>query len=414
MGRADDLDWDDLRYFLRAVHSRTLAGAARDMGVEHTTIGRRLSALVGISNIIGSERDLSKILTQGAALLGKVVDADNVFIFHLRGGKEGGDDFELLARHDRSEEVRSESVSRSIIRDCLEKGHAVLTADAGLDARFHTMASVVMKQIKSVICVPITGLGRNIGVLYLSNSHRIEAFTADDLELASAVAAQFGTTIQLRQMIHRPEQIFRNSIRTLVKAIEMRDPLSLGRAERRLRVAQRSLARKARGSHNRRKARVKVARCHAATARARANHLHQASARLVRDYDVIVVEKLNVKGLARGALAKDVHDASWAKFISMLRYKAEYAGSRLIEVDPDDTSQECSGCGMKVPKKLGDRLHDCSNCGLAIDRDLNAARNILDRAGVSPGLRNVAGCGMRAGGNLDETAELRQAAPRPN
>ena len=57
-------------------------------------------------------------------------------------------------------------------------------------------------------------------------------------------------------------------------------------------------------------------------------------------------------------------------------------------------------CGIKVPKSLGDRLHDCPECGLAIDRDLNAARNILRRAGVGPGLLNVAGYGMRAGGNL--------------
>ena len=148
------------------------------------------------------------------------------------------------------------------------------------------------------------------------------------------------------------------------------------RAERQLRKANRALARKGRGSRGRRNARVGVARCHAKAARARCDHLHQASARLVRDYDVIVVEKLNVKGLAR------------------------CAGSRLIEVDPYDTSQDCSGCGMKVPKELRDRLHECTDCGLVIDRDLNAARNILHRAGVGPGLLNVAGYGMRAGGNL--------------
>jgi putative transposase len=179
------------------------------------------------------------------------------------------------------------------------------------------------------------------------------------------------------------------------------------RGERRLRVAQRALDRKTRGSRGRLKARLEVARCHASTARTRTNHLHQASARLIRDYGVIVVEKLNVKGLARSALAKDVHDASWAKFISMLRYKAECAGSRLVEVDPYDTSQECSRCGTRVRKDLGDRLHECNNCGLEIDRDLNAARNILNRAGVGPGLRNVAGsCGRRAGGNLDEAVGL--------
>ena len=172
------------------------------------------------------------------------------------------------------------------------------------------------------------------------------------------------------------------------------------RAERALRLANRMLARTAKGSRGRREARMAVARCHAKAARARLDHVHQASARLVRDYDVVAVEKLNVKGLARSALAKDVHDASWTKFISTLRYKAACAGTQLIEVDPRNTSQDCSGCGMRVPKALGDRLHQCHCCGLVIDRDLNAARNILHRAGVGPGLLNVAGCGMRAGANL--------------
>src|SRR5216684_1015344 len=179
-------------------------------------------------------------------------------------------------------------------------------------------------------------------------------------------------------------------------------------ADRRLRIAQRALARKKRGSRNRGKARIGVRRCHAATARRRANHLHQASARLVRDYDMIAIEALQVKGLARSSLAKDVHDASWAKFISFLRYKAAKAGIKLIEVDPRNTSQDCSGCGAKVPKELGDRQHECPHCGLSIDRDLNAARNILYRAGVGPGLRNVAGRGMRAGGNLSEPTGSRR------
>lgn len=177
------------------------------------------------------------------------------------------------------------------------------------------------------------------------------------------------------------------------------------RAERALRASQRGLARKQRGSRGRQKARSQLARCHAAVVRRRANHLHQASARLVRDYDVIVVEALGVKALARSVLAKDVHDASWAKFISLLRYKAVRAGTRLAEVDPRNTSQDCSGCGARVPKELQVRRHDCPHCGLSIDRDLNAARNILYRAGVGPGLHNVAGCGKRAGGNLGLRAD---------
>ncbi len=187
------------------------------------------------------------------------------------------------------------------------------------------------------------------------------------------------------------------------------------KAERRLRVSQRALSRKRRGSRGRCEARAAVARCHAAVARRRREHLHQASARLVGDYDAIVVEKLNVKALAGSRLAKDVHDASWARFISMLRYKAEWAGARLIEVDPHNTSQDCSGCGTKVPKGLADRRHDCPNCGLSIDRDLNAARNILGRAGVGPGLRNVAGCcGMRAGENLGLALRARHEPVAPD
>lgn len=172
------------------------------------------------------------------------------------------------------------------------------------------------------------------------------------------------------------------------------------RAQRRLRISQRALARKQPNSNGRGKARLEVARCHAAIARARLNHLHQAASRLVRDYDLIAVEALNVKALVRSALARDVHDASWAKFLLLLRYKAEKAGAQLVDVDPKHSSQECSGCGMKVPKRLEERRHDCPSCGLSVDRDLNAARNILGRAGIGPGLLNVAGSGKRAGGNL--------------
>ena len=110
----------------------------------------------------------------------------------------------------------------------------------------------------------------------------------------------------------------------------------------------------------------------------------------MRTYDVIAVERLNVKGLARSFLARDVADASWSAFISYLRYKAEKAGTRLIEVDPRNTTQDCSGCGNRVSKTLDDRWHVCSTCGLSIDRDLNAALNILSRARVGPGLPNAA------------------------
>ena len=88
--------------------------------------------------------------------------------------------------------------------------------------------------------------------------------------------------------------------------------------------------------------------------------------------------------------------------IQKLRYKAERAGALLVDVDARNTSQQCSGCGVLVPKELSIRTHDCPHCGLVMDRDENAARNILARAVVGPGLANVALKGMRRAGNISE------------
>ena len=161
------------------------------------------------------------------------------------------------------------------------------------------------------------------------------------------------------------------------------------RAERRLRVRQRALQRKKAGSDSRLKARAELAREHAAVARRRHEFLHQSSARLIRDYDVIAIEALDITPLLRTGRARSLMDASWMKFISLLRYKAEKAGARIIEVDAQETTQDCSQCGARVFKKLSERWHECA-CGASMDRDLNAARNILNRAGVGPSLLNVA------------------------
>jgi putative transposase len=79
--------------------------------------------------------------------------------------------------------------------------------------------------------------------------------------------------------------------------------------------------------------------------------------------------------------ARSIADASWSRFVSMLSYKVEKTGGDLIRVDPRNTSQECSGCHVLVPKSLAVRTHKCPSCGLVIDRDYNASLNIL-RAGM--------------------------------
>ena len=76
-------------------------------------------------------------------------------------------------------------------------------------------------------------------------------------------------------------------------------------------------------------------------------------------------------------LAKSIHDVAWKQLIDLTENKAEEAGSKVVFVDPYNTSQKCSGCGQIVKKALRIRVHKCPNCGLKIDRDVNAALNIL-------------------------------------
>ena len=156
-----------------------------------------------------------------------------------------------------------------------------------------------------------------------------------------------------------------------------------------LRRRQRALARCRKGSKRRKKVKKMVTRCHEKIKNTRTTYLHQVSAQLVGDYDLIAVEKLNVKGLAKGILSKQVHDASWGRLLGFIRYKAEGAGKRVIEVDPRYTSQICPGCGVIKAKKLSERIHRCDGCGLVLDRDTAAARVILGRAVVGPGVVNV-------------------------
>jgi len=88
------------------------------------------------------------------------------------------------------------------------------------------------------------------------------------------------------------------------------------------------------------------------------------------------VESQVEKGYNKGT-HRNIHDASWSKFIFMLSYKSESAGRKLIKVDPRNTTQRCSTCGSIVRKELSDRIHECPYCGFSCDRDYNASMNIL-------------------------------------
>ena len=171
---------------------------------------------------------------------------------------------------------------------------------------------------------------------------------------------------------------------TLSDGTEIQNPRFFREGQRRLRVAQRRVARRKKGSHSRRKAVRLLQRAHVHIRNQRQDFAHKAARSIADRYGLIAVEDLNIKGLAGSMLAKSVHDAAWGMFLSHLSDKAECAGRTFVRVDPRNTTQACSGCGSIVPKALSQRQHCCPDCGLSMGRDLNAAKNIL-RLGCSRG-----------------------------
>ena len=161
--------------------------------------------------------------------------------------------------------------------------------------------------------------------------------------------------------------------------------------EDRIAAANRALAHKQRRSKNRIRAREALRRAHERAANARKNYLHHVSKWLVANYDLIAHEKLGIQDMAQLGHAKSIMDAAWGILLFQLGYKAESAGVHLVAVNPRGTSQICSGCGEKVPKKLWQRTHDCPKCGLSLPRDLNAALNIkaLGMSAAGASLQNL-------------------------
>lgn len=156
----------------------------------------------------------------------------------------------------------------------------------------------------------------------------------------------------------------------------------LRKSEKKLRRLQRELSRKTKGSRNREKARMKLARQHEKVRNQRRDALHKMTTQIVRDYDVICTETLKSKNMMQNhKLAKAVGEASFYEVIRQLQYKCDWYGKLLIRIAPYyPSSQLCSSCGYQNPntKDLSVREWTCPKCGVHHDRDLNAAQNILD------------------------------------
>ena len=167
---------------------------------------------------------------------------------------------------------------------------------------------------------------------------------------------------------------------TLSTGEKIDNPRHLDRQQKKVARLQRRLARKKKGSNNRRKARLKVARAMAKVRHSRTDFLHKLSTRLIRENQTVCLETLSVKGMLRAKrMSRSIADAGWGEFVRQLRYKAMWYGRQVVQIDRwFPSTKSCSVCGTTGHVlTLADREWTCADCGTAHDRDGNAALNIL-------------------------------------
>jgi putative transposase len=167
---------------------------------------------------------------------------------------------------------------------------------------------------------------------------------------------------------------------TLTNNQTIENPKHLKNLLNKLKQVSKQFSKKQKGSKNKNKARLRLAKLYERIHNQRLDFLHKTTRNLVNNYDCIALEDLKPSKMKNKYLQLSINDASWYKFRQLLSYKAEEAGVRLEFVNPRNTSQRCSKCKKIVKKKLSERIHICPYCNLSIDRDLNASINILNKS----------------------------------
>lgn len=226
-------------------------------------------------------------------------------------------------------------------------------------------------RFKLFLSRPIEGNIKTVTIKRTPASKWFVAFSCDNVPVKRfpKTTAQVGIDVGIKNFLVDSEGIF------------VENPQYFRQSEKLLRLRQRRLCRRKKGSNRRNKARLLVAKTHEKTTNQRKDFLHKTANHYIEKFQTIYVEDLTIGNMVKNRhLAKSIADSSWGMFFDMLTYKAEEAGRTIIKVSPHGTSQICSGCGEKVPKSLNIRIHRCPFCGLILDRDHNAAINIL-RAG---------------------------------
>jgi len=168
---------------------------------------------------------------------------------------------------------------------------------------------------------------------------------------------------------------------TLSNGEKVENPGILNKSIDKIKRLQRILSRKQKGSHNRQKARMQLAKLWRKVRRQRNDFVHKLLANLVRKYKPIVFGRLTINNMVKNhRLASSIVNATWGKLYEIIASKVERYGIDCFKILPKDTTQKCSRCGLmpEVRKESDDRIHDCLKCGLIMDRDHNAAINILN------------------------------------
>ncbi|WP_321416741.1 transposase [uncultured Methanomethylovorans sp.] len=181
-----------------------------------------------------------------------------------------------------------------------------------------------------------------------------------------------------------------SSFLTMSDGDNVSNPRFFKAEEKELARVQRKLSQTVKGTTDRQKAIKVVQRVHERISNKRYDFAHQISRFLVDKYSFIAFEDLNIKNMIRDPqYSKSIADVSWNMLITATKYKAESAGKIVVLVNPYNTSQMCSKCGLIVKKTINNRIHKCDSCGLALDRDYNAAINILRLGLQSVGIKSV-------------------------
>lgn len=173
------------------------------------------------------------------------------------------------------------------------------------------------------------------------------------------------------------------------------NPKHLNKSEKRLADAQRSLSKKNKDSQNRKKQRKRVGKLHRRIRNQRLDFLHKTSASVIAKH-AVVLEDLDVQGMMKNrSLSKAISDAGWFEFKRQLEYKAQWKGKLFITIErKEPTSKRCSSCGSIQDMPLGKTIYSCPACGMTMDRDLNAARNILEIGLNTAGRAGINACGV--------------------